>query len=165
MRWIDKGREPAALAKWKRENPEERYRALPTDVKAVVREALLAAQGFICAYTMRRIGVESCHYKAARKPLTFSHGEESRSARKRGIFLLTQACRKRASPICDSEKGVKRAEAQAHGRYQDAVSLLCRADEVHSLCGIAPLISDETESVAIRRLFVRKDEIRWSQKL
>ena len=35
--------------------------------------------------------------------------------------------------------------------------LLCRADEVHSLRGIAPLFSSETESVAIRRLFVRKD--------
>ena len=61
MRWIDKGREPAALAKWKRENPECRYRELPTDVKDMVREALLAEQGCLCAYTMRRIDGKSCH--------------------------------------------------------------------------------------------------------
>ncbi len=61
MRWIDKGREPAALVKWKRENPSCRYRELPSDVKNEVREALLAEQGFLCAYTMRRIDAESCH--------------------------------------------------------------------------------------------------------
>ena len=38
-----------------------------------------------------------------------------------------------------------------------AVPLLCRADEVHSLCGIAPLNSGETESVAIRRLSTLSD--------
>ena len=38
-----------------------------------------------------------------------------------------------------------------------AVSLLCRADEVHSLRGIAPLNPSETESVAIRRLSALSD--------
>ena len=35
--------------------------------------------------------------------------------------------------------------------------LLCRADEVHSLRGIAPLNSSEAESVAIRRLSALSD--------
>ena len=38
-----------------------------------------------------------------------------------------------------------------------AVSLLCRADEVHSLRGIAPLNPGDAESVVIRRLSALPD--------
>ena len=45
--------------------------------------------------------------------------------------------------------------------------LPCRAGKVHSLRGIAPLNPSEAESVAVRRLFVRKSEnkvIAYAQK-
>jgi uncharacterized protein (TIGR02646 family) len=62
VKFIRKGRKPAALSKFERENvttPQTfKFDALPTRVKCVLCERMLAEQGRLCAYTMRRIGEE-----------------------------------------------------------------------------------------------------------
>jgi len=69
VRFIAKSGEPKALRDWKAENrrtPQNlRFENCP---KAEIRKALLAEQGFLCAYTMLRLEKESCchveHVKA-----------------------------------------------------------------------------------------------------
>lgn len=66
MRSIDKRGTPGLLNDWKREmlaSPQNlRYESLPTSVKDAVKLELLTEQGYLCAYTLRRIdGVNSCH--------------------------------------------------------------------------------------------------------
>lgn len=60
MKHIRKGRKPAALAKFERDNvatPQVvAYVALPSDVRRALTKRMLKEQGRLCAYTMRRIG-------------------------------------------------------------------------------------------------------------
>ena len=60
MKYIRKGRKPAKLAKFERENagtPQvAMYDGLTSDVRRALAVAMLKDQGHLCAYTMRRIG-------------------------------------------------------------------------------------------------------------
>jgi len=59
VRFIEKGREPSALRKFKRRNRETpellRYESIDRDTKDELRKTLLDEQGYLCAYTMRPI--------------------------------------------------------------------------------------------------------------
>jgi uncharacterized protein (TIGR02646 family) len=66
MRYVAKGAEPQKLRKWKTDNaasPQNlQYGNLPGEVSKQVRAALLREQGYLCAYTMRRLqSVADCH--------------------------------------------------------------------------------------------------------
>ena len=64
MRYIEKGNEPDALRKWKRENansPQNLTYASNTFPRQEVKESLLKEQGYLCGYTMLRIRIETCH--------------------------------------------------------------------------------------------------------
>ena len=60
MKHIRKGRTPAALVKFKRDNAQTphvlAYANLPGDAKRALVKKMLREQGRLCAYTMRRIG-------------------------------------------------------------------------------------------------------------
>ena len=58
MRAITKGREPAELV-WYRSQPGALYDGCGHELVSRIREALLAEQGYICAYCMQRIDVNS----------------------------------------------------------------------------------------------------------
>lgn len=66
MHYVVKGAEPPELRKWKADNaasPQNlRYGNLPGEVNKQVRAALLKEQGYLCAYTLRRLpSVADCH--------------------------------------------------------------------------------------------------------
>ena len=66
MRHIVKGLEPDELSKWKEQNagvPQNlRYSSLHGNVTRAIRQQMLTEQGYLCAYTMQRIGnVDDCH--------------------------------------------------------------------------------------------------------
>lgn len=67
MRAITKQGTPIALQNWvrdmRRDAPQNlSYNNLPTGVKDDVKKALLAEQGHLCAYTLRRLSsIEDCH--------------------------------------------------------------------------------------------------------
>lgn len=66
MRAITKKREPSTLQQWKavQINTQQNfnYTNLPTLVKNDIKNALLIEQGYLCAYTMRRLEtVTDCH--------------------------------------------------------------------------------------------------------
>lgn len=75
MRWIEKRDEPAELREWRLQNARDinfGYDLMRQD--QVVRNALLtqllSEQGKLCAYTGRRISVNSCHMEHV-KPQDF----------------------------------------------------------------------------------------------
>jgi uncharacterized protein (TIGR02646 family) len=67
MRYIDKSAAPRVYNDWlkemRKDSPQNiTYENLPTDKKNAVKIALLEEQGYLCAYTLRRItGVHDCH--------------------------------------------------------------------------------------------------------
>ncbi len=66
MRYIRKLPEPSELKQWKKDNaatPQNLcYGNLPGKVNEAVKRNLLQEQGFVCAYTMRRLsGLKDCH--------------------------------------------------------------------------------------------------------
>jgi uncharacterized protein (TIGR02646 family) len=72
MRQISKGAEPAVLTQWKAQNralPTYCYGSLSADHRLAIRTSL-------CAYTGRRIGVESCHIEHLRPQAHCGHGED-----------------------------------------------------------------------------------------
>jgi uncharacterized protein (TIGR02646 family) len=79
MRQINKGAEPAELTQWKAQNralPNYCYASLSSDHRFLVRTALVAEQHGLCAYTGRRIDVESCHIEHLRPQAHCGHGED-----------------------------------------------------------------------------------------
>ena len=66
MKRIIKGQEPVSFIQFKQENEKAgvklRYdRNLGREQRTPIKKALLKEQGYICAYTLKRITVESCH--------------------------------------------------------------------------------------------------------
>ena len=62
MRFINKSAAPQALKIWIRDNPNDcTYKNLPTAVKDEIRRYLLIEQGYLDAYTMQRIELDTCH--------------------------------------------------------------------------------------------------------
>ena len=66
MLYINKGLEPAALVQAKRDGLID-YENMTSEVKMRVKEQLATEQGFLCAYCMRRLNIDTMqieHYKA-----------------------------------------------------------------------------------------------------
>lgn len=66
MKRIIKGQEPASFIQFKQENEKAgvklRYDThLGSEQRTPIKKALLKEQGYICAYTLKRIALESCH--------------------------------------------------------------------------------------------------------
>lgn len=62
MRFINKSAAPQALKNWIKANPNDcTYKNLPTAVKDEIRRSLLIEQGYLDAYTMQRIELDTCH--------------------------------------------------------------------------------------------------------
>lgn len=61
MRYIAKSRAPIELLRWKKQNPQAGFAEMPSELKCCVRCSLLMEQGFLCAYTMKRITEPTCH--------------------------------------------------------------------------------------------------------
>lgn len=64
MRQIRKQAQPLALTEWIAANqngPNCTYASLNGDLRRTIREALVAEQGHLCAYTGRKIDAETCH--------------------------------------------------------------------------------------------------------
>ena len=67
---IEKGREPRSLTEYRESTPNASYDGLPTETKNEVRASLLREQGYICAYCMARIRIDTVtieHYIAQRQ--------------------------------------------------------------------------------------------------
>ena len=65
MRHIIKNSEPILFTNWKRQNriaPQNlTYDSLGQAEKSAIKSSLLVEQGYLCAYTMKRITAEDCH--------------------------------------------------------------------------------------------------------
>jgi uncharacterized protein (TIGR02646 family) len=79
MRQINKGAEPAELTGWKAQNralPNYCYASLTAAHRLAIRTALVVEQRGLCAYTGRRIDVESCHIEHLRPQAHCGIGED-----------------------------------------------------------------------------------------
>jgi uncharacterized protein (TIGR02646 family) len=79
MRQITKGAEPAELVAWRTANralPNYRYASLSASHRLILRTALLAEQRGLCAYTGRRIDLDSCHIEHLRPQAHCVNGED-----------------------------------------------------------------------------------------
>lgn len=64
MKYIRKGPRPRKYATWRASvagSPNERYSEIPGDEKRELLAALIEEQGFLCAYTMKRIDEDNSH--------------------------------------------------------------------------------------------------------
>jgi uncharacterized protein (TIGR02646 family) len=79
MRHITKGAEPAELIAWKAGNralPNYCYTSLSSAHRLILRAALVAEQRGLCAYTGRRIDLDSCHIEHLRPQAHCANGED-----------------------------------------------------------------------------------------
>jgi uncharacterized protein (TIGR02646 family) len=79
MRQINKGAEPAELTQWKARNrslPNYCYASLTAVHRLTLRTALVAEQRGLCAYTGRRIDVDTCHVEHLRPQAHCGRGED-----------------------------------------------------------------------------------------
>lgn len=79
MRQINKSAEPAELTAWKAQNralPNYCYASLTAAHRLTIRTALVTEQRGLCAYTGRRIDVESCHIEHLRPQAHCGNGED-----------------------------------------------------------------------------------------
>ncbi|WP_308908369.1 TIGR02646 family protein [Pseudomonas canadensis] len=61
MRKITKGREPAALTRWRRANPRGRYPELTHEERNAIRQACIEEQYGLCAHCCNAITLDSAH--------------------------------------------------------------------------------------------------------
>ncbi len=61
MRYIQKQQPPQTFLNWTKSSTDLKYKNLPGDVKADLKQALLMEQGYLCAYTMKRITMRTSH--------------------------------------------------------------------------------------------------------
>ncbi|MFT5328930.1 MAG: hypothetical protein ACI9KA_000007 [Parasphingorhabdus sp.] len=78
MRQIKKQAPPAALTEWIAANqngPNCGYGSVSSELRKIIRESLVAEQGCLCAYSGRKIDVDSCHIEHL-KPQAHCQGNE-----------------------------------------------------------------------------------------
>ncbi|WP_419318833.1 retron system putative HNH endonuclease [Caulobacter sp. ErkDOM-E] len=79
MRQINKGSEPAEHTQWKGQNkalPNFCYAALTAEHRRAIRENLVHEQRGLCAYTGRRIEIDSCHIEHLKPQSHCGPGED-----------------------------------------------------------------------------------------
>lgn len=81
MRWIQKNNEPTQLQEWRSRYGSDinfDYQLMRQDhnVTNVVKESLLQEQGWLCAYTGRRIESNSCHIEHVKAQAHCERGED-----------------------------------------------------------------------------------------
>lgn len=107
MRYIkDRNKEPKELTEYRR-TPGVVYDDLGGDKKSIIRESLLDEQGYICAYCMGKIDMESCsieHYisQSRHQDSPFSEGEHRRQSLLYSNML--GVCKNNAEH-CDKKRG------------------------------------------------------------
>src|SRR5437879_5908380 len=77
MKYIQKHGQPHAYTSWRNQvkgTAKNNYTELPTALKQSLLAALLAEQGFICAYTMKRVALNTSHIEHI-KPETICRAE------------------------------------------------------------------------------------------
>ena len=79
MRQILKTVEPAVLAEWRSRCQGDinfSYDLIPSDVRSAVLESLLSEQGWLCAYTGRRVRMDGCHIEHLNPQAHCQRGED-----------------------------------------------------------------------------------------
>jgi len=79
MRHIQKKNEPQSLTEWRaahRNDPNFGYLLIEANLRREIRQALIAEQGGLCAYTGRRIGETSCHIEHPKPQVHCTKGED-----------------------------------------------------------------------------------------
>lgn len=80
MRQIRKNNEPQSLTRWRatyQNDPNFGYRLIDTNLRGELRQALIAEQGGLCAYTDRRIDEASCHIEHPKPQVHCMNGEDA----------------------------------------------------------------------------------------
>ncbi len=79
MRHIQKKNEPQRLTQWRaahQSDPNFGYHLIEADLRREIRQALVAEQGGLCAYTGRRIDEASCHIEHPKPQVHCMKGED-----------------------------------------------------------------------------------------
>jgi uncharacterized protein (TIGR02646 family) len=79
MRHIQKKNEPQSLTEWRaahRNDPNFGYLLINASLRGELRQALVAEQGGLCAYTGRRIDEASCHIEHPKPQVHCMNGED-----------------------------------------------------------------------------------------
>lgn len=79
MRQIRKNPEPTVLAEWRARYQSDinfGYGLLPDEVRKAVIDSLLSEQGWLCAYTGRRVGKDGCHIEHLKPQTHCERGED-----------------------------------------------------------------------------------------
>jgi uncharacterized protein (TIGR02646 family) len=80
MRHIQKSNEPQSLTRWRaahQSDPNFGYRLIEANLRGEIRQALVAEQGGLCAYTGRRIDEASCHIEHPKPQVHYMNGEDA----------------------------------------------------------------------------------------
>lgn len=114
MRKIDKGRPSAELTKWRKNNvaaAQNLFYGLADFPLSQVLDALLEEQGYVCAYTLLRLGSESAHVEHLKPQSVCKSEDNAREAVK--LPLLREdiawnnmvACFPKPNPVARPEYG------------------------------------------------------------
>ena len=79
MRYIQKNNEPQSLTQWRaahQNDPNFGYGLIDTNLRGELRQALVAEQGGLCAYTGRRIDEARCHIEHPKPQVHCVNGED-----------------------------------------------------------------------------------------
>lgn len=106
MLYIKKGKEPRSLTEYKKQAGAY-YEGYPDKID--VKNALLAEQGFLCAYCMRRIGVHSMKIEhwAAQNPIEGYGEDTSLSYHNMLGVCMGKEGERPSKQTCDTHKGNK----------------------------------------------------------
>jgi len=80
MRHIRKSNEPQSLTQWRsahQTDPNFGYGMIEANLRGEIRQALVAEQGGLCAYTGRRINKASCHIEHPKPQTHCMNGEDA----------------------------------------------------------------------------------------
>jgi uncharacterized protein (TIGR02646 family) len=79
MRHIQKNTEPQSLTQWRaayQHDPNFGYRLIEAGLRGEIQQALMAEQGWLCAYTGCRIDETNCHIEHPKPQVHCMNGED-----------------------------------------------------------------------------------------
>ena len=164
MRHIRKGKKPAELARFERENAETAlkgtYKALNDEVRQALAKKMLKEQGRLCAYTMQRIGrskdrFADCH-------IEHIHSQESRPELRLDYANMVLCAPGRDTKVCKWGARAKDNTQVNEGNFISPLRADCESRLIYRADGtVRPAReTDEAAAATIKVLNLNDGELR-----
>lgn len=165
MKWIQKRNEPQELTEWRARYAKDvnfHYRLIDHDTRKAIINSLLQEQGWLCAYTGRRIAANTCHIEHVKAQEHCTRAETVTYTNMVACYPAPNP--KHKTPYGAEQKGSWPDPSERH-LFVSPLDQACESRFIFKLQGdVISRKGDEAATVTIQKLNLDCPELKTARK-